>query len=857
MSAVTATLNQNTNRLPDLTEPFPDGLLQVVALGDRAFRVRFQPKGGAADMPPSPILFNSPETSRLSKTKRDGRAILQLPFIRCELDSGSGRLSFFDRDGHLMLSEAVAGRRLTKSRLGDDIVFVAEQTFESPQDENLYGTGCFQDGALDIRGLPRRLTQVNSQISLPFMISGRGYGLLWHNQGMSELNPPAHHATLSIRTTGEAHVDSVSTSAGGAEVTRRLATFEGEIAVETAGRHAFLLDIGRKMGSRYRVDIDGETRVDFTNLWLPPTMSFFAELAPGTHRVTVEANDTDAPSLYYGPVADTTVWRSPVADAIDYVVIAGPAMDDIMATYRDLLGATPMLPLWAYGYVHCRERFHSSDEIIETLDEFRRRRLPVDVMVQDWQYWGKYGWNAMRFDEDHYPDPAALVRELHSRNARLMLSVWSRIGRDTELGREFARRNFYIPDTEWVDFFNPEAVAFYCSSQEEQLGRFGIDAWWQDATEPENDDLLGRMTAAGRGEYVRAIYPLQVTRAVHDSRRSVDPDDRVMILTRCAFLGQQRYGAVTWSGDVGHDWETLKRQIPAGLNMAAAGYPYWTVDAGGFFRPGEGQYTDPAYHERFLRWFQYATFLPMQRVHGFETNTEFWRYGEGVETISRQYLELRYRLLPYIYSMASETSRSGVPMMRPLVFDFAQDKRALNEAHSYMFGRSLHVAPVVEAGAQEWPVYLPESKGGWFDLWTGEHRAGGKVYNVATPIEQIPLHGRAGTILPLGPVLQSTVEATNQTVDLYVFPGRDATFELYEDDGLSNGYETGEFAIIPLRWDDRRGEIQFGERQGHFAGMRTERRFVVRRVGLGATPMTQTEGVTIDYSGVLIQRVLA
>ncbi len=611
------------------------------------------------------------------------------------------------------------------------------------------------------------------------------------------------------------------------------------------------------MGSRYRVDIDGRTCVDFTNLWLPPTMSFFAELTPGTHRVTVEANDTDLPSLFYGPVDDRTVWRSPVADAIDYIVIAGPAIDDIMATYRDLLGATPMLPLWAYGYVHCRERFRSSDELIATLDEFRRRKLPVDVMVQDWQYWGKYGWNAMRFDEDHFPDPAALVSDVHRRNARLMLSVWSRIGRETELGKEFARRDFYIPDTEWVDFFNPEAVAFYCASQEDGLGRFGIDAWWQDATEPENDDLVGRMTAVGRGEHVRLTYPLQVTRAVYESRRSIAPDDRVMILTRCAFLGQQRYGAVTWSGDIGHDWETLRRQIPAGLNMAAAGYPYWTVDAGGFFRPGDGQYTDPAYRERFLRWFQYATFLPMLRVHGFETNTEFWRYGERVETISRHYLELRYRLLPYIYSLASETSRSGVPMMRPLVFDFAADARALDEAHSYMFGCAIHVAPVVAASVKEQPVYLPESEGGWFDLWTGEHRIGGKVHDVATPLEQIPLHGRAGTILPLGPVLQSTVEATNEVIDLYVFPGRDAAFDLYEDDGLSNDYETGESAIIPIRWDDRRGEIALGERQGNFTGLRTARRFVVRRVAPGVAPMTRAEGVTIDYSGTALRHVLA
>jgi len=774
---------------------------------------------------------------------------LALPFIKCELETASGQMRFFDGEGHLILAEAVAGRHLSESRLGDEVVHIAEQRFESPADERIYGTGCFQDGALDIRRLPRRLTQVNSQISLPFILSSRGYGLLWHNRGMAEFNMPANRLALAEVSKGGSQVDNVTTISGNAEVTRRLATFEGTLTVEAGGRHAFLLDIGRKMGSRYRVDIDGITCVDFTNLWLPPTMSFFADLAPGDHRVTVEANDTDAPSLFFGAAEDQTVWRAPVADAIDYIVIAGPAADDIMGAYRDLLGATPVLPRYAYGYVHCRERFHSTDEIIETLDEFRRRRLPVDVMVQDWQYWGKHGWNAMRFDEDHYPDPALLVRELHDRQARLMLSVWSRVGRDTELGKEIARRGFYIPDTEWVDFFNPEAVAFYCASQEEGLGQYGIDAWWQDATEPENDDLDGRMTAAGRGERIRLIYPLQVTRAVWESRRAIVPDGRVMILTRCAFLGQQRYGAVTWSGDVGHDWETLKRQIPAGLNMAAAGYPYWTVDAGGFFRPGDGQYTDPAYRERFLRWFQYATFLPMLRVHGYQTNTEFWRYGEEVETVSRQYLELRYRLLPYIYAMAAETSRTGAPLMRPLVFDFAHDPRALDQAHSYMFGRALHIAPVFEPGVGDWPVYLPESEGGWFDLWTGEQRVGGQEHLVPTTLDRIPLHGRAGSILPVGPVLQSTADAGNDTIDLYVFPGRDATLDLYDDQGLDNGYETGSSSIIPMTWDDEAGQLTIGERRGSFPGMHGERRFVVHCVGPGASPMIAGSGQSVSYSG--------
>ena len=835
------------HRAPDYVQQFPAGVLKVFGLGSSAFRVRFEPQP-APELPGDPILAHEPAAIALEQSGSGGTVSLRLASISCEIGA-DGRLRFLDRDGRCLLSEAVGGRRLSQSRLGRDTVYEVEQAFESPADEHLYGTGCFQDGALNVRGLPRRLTQVNSQISLPFVLSSEGYGLLWHNRGMSEFNPPEHFARLDRQSTGGEQVENVTTTSGNAEVVRRLATFHGRIEVDRTGRHAFMLDIGRKMGSHYRVEIDGRTCVDFTNLWLPPTMSFFADLAAGEHDVVVEANDTDAPGLCYGPIKDTSVWRSSVADAIDYVVIAGPRADDVMGTYRELLGATPMLPIWLYGYVHCRERFHSSDEIIETLDEFRRRKLPVDVMVQDWQYWGKYGWNAMRFDEEHYPDPALLVRELHRRNARLMLSVWARVGRDTELGQEIARRGFYIPDTDWIDFFNPEAVRFYCDTQNERLGQYGIDAWWQDATEPENDDLVGRQTAVGSGEYVRLTYPLQVTRAVYESRRAAAPDERPAILTRSAFLGQQRYGAVTWSGDIGHDWETLRRQIPAGLNMAAAGYPYWTVDAGGFFRPGPGQFDDPGYRERFLRWFQYATFLPMLRVHGYQTDTEFWRYGEQVETISRRYLELRYRLLPYIYGMAAETARTGVPLMRPFVFDFPDDAQALDQAHSYMFGRAIHVAPVTEPGAGIWPVYLPRSEGGWYDLWTGEHCEGGSFRDVAASIEQIPLHARAGSVLPLGPVLQSTAEATNEQIDIFVFPGRDAAFDLYEDQGLDNTYETGACAIIPLRWKDASNRLEIGDRSGAFDGMAANKRFVVHRVGPSVSPLRANAGRELSYSG--------
>jgi len=829
----------------------PQGTLRVTALSAQALRVRIVPPGSATQEPaPSLALMPGLAPPPMKRISDSGLTRLELPAIHCEVEDATGTLRFFDRHGTALLEEAPGSRRLTPSRLGDEAVFIAEQAFESPAGERLYGTGCFQDGAMDLRGHPRRLTQVNTQISLPFMLSSRGYGLLWHNTGMAELNTPEQAVALEpmgAESSGE--VVDVTTTTGNAQVVRNRGRFEGSFRTEAAGRFAFLLDVGRPMASRHSVQIDGKSCVEFSNMWLPPTVGFVVELPAGDHRVRVQADEHDAPSLHFGAVGARTTWRSPVADAIDYVVIAGPSADEVLEGYREISGATPMMPRWAYGYIHCRERFHSSAEIVDTLREFRRRKLPVDVMVQDWQYWGRHGWNAMRFDEAAYPDPAALVRELHGMNARFMLSVWARIARDTELGRAAAGGGHYIAQTDWIDFFDRKAAAFYWQNQRERLLKLGIDAWWQDATEPENDDLVGRQTAAGRGERVRLAYPWYVTRAVYEGQRQALPNQRVMILTRSAFPGQHRHAAATWSGDIGNDWDTLARQIPAGLNMAAAGYPYWTVDAGGFFRPGDAQYTDKAYHERLIRWFQYATFLPLQRVHAYMTNTEFWRYGDRVETVARQYLELRYRLLPYLYGLAHEVHAKGSPIMRPLVFDFPQDARALDQAHSYMFGRALHVAPVLAPQVSTWPVYLPQSAGGWVDFWTGERRAGGRTHDVASPLERIPLHLRAGTILPLGPVLQSTAEATGEVTDLHVVPGRDGSCELYEDGGLDYAYEKGAFSVIRIRWDDERRLLRLSSPRGRFDGMRKTRRFRLHLVGPGAPPLRSAPQHELVYTG--------
>ena len=619
----------------------------------------------------------------------------------------------------------------------------ATLAFKSPKDECLYGLGQFQDGYSNIRGLSRRLTQVNTQISIPMLLSSKGYGVLWNNYGLTEFNPCEKSVRLVKRAgVGESEVVDVTSTEGGKREIRERHIFEASIHIDEEGDYALLLDVGQKMARRHNLAIDGQSVIEMQNLWLPPTASKIVRLTKGNHQLSAELTKEDQPVLYYNKVKDETTFRSPVADAVDYTVFVGTP-DEIIATYRELTGECPQMPEWALGYIHCRERFHSSDEILQTANRFQSEQLPVSVIVQDWQYWGKHGWNSMQFDEDNYPNPKVLTDSLHKMGIKLMLSVWSKIDKNSEVGQEMEVGNHYIPGTDWIDFFNPDAAAAYWKNFKQRLLPLGIDAWWQDATEPENDDLVGRMVNKGKwtGEQVRNVYPLLVNKTVYEGLIAAGKEP--MILTRCGFAGIQRYGSAMWSGDVGNDWETFRRQITAGLGMQAAGIPWWTYDAGGFFRP-QNQYTDTAYIERMLRWIETSVYLPLMRVHGYMSNTEPWNYGKEAQDVIAQCLKERYQLLPYIQRCAKAVSEEGGTLMRPLVFDFSGDGEALKQKYEYMFGPALLISPVTEPGVTSWQTYLPKNEGGWTDYRTGKHYDGGQY--VTTPVTKayIPVFIRAG-----------------------------------------------------------------------------------------------------------------
>ncbi len=617
----------------------------------------------------------------------------------------------------------------------------AKLAFVSPEDEFLYGLGQFQDGYSNVRGLSRRLTQVNTQISIPMLLSNKGYGILWNNYGLTEFNPCDLSVALERREgQGASEVVNVTTTEGNRREVRQRNLYEATIDVAEAGDYALLLDVGQKMARRHNLLIDGKTVIEIQNTWLPPTASAIVHLTAGKHQLTAELSRGDKPVVYYKKVNNETVFRSPIANAVDYTVFVGTP-DEIIASYRYLTGECPPMPTWALGYIHCRERFHSSDEILQTAKRFRKEEMPISVIVQDWQYWGKYGWNSMQFDEQYYPDPKALTDSLHQMDIRLMVSVWSKIDKNSEVGRQMVAGNYYIPGTDWIDFFNPEAASAYWKHFNQRLVPLGIDAWWQDATEPENDDLVGRRVNNGRwaGELVRNVYPLLVNKTVYEGLMKAGKEP--MILTRCGFPGIQRYGSALWSGDVGNDWEAFRRQITAGLGMQAAGIPWWTYDAGGFFRPGD-QYNNQDYIERMLRWIQTSVYLPLMRVHGYMSNTEPWNYGEEAQRLFKVSLQERETLQPYIKACAERVSKEGYTLMRPLVFDFADDPQALRQKYEYMFGPSLLVSPITEPGVTEWKTYLPKSEGGWEEIHTAEHFEGGQTVTTKVHKEFIPVFAR-------------------------------------------------------------------------------------------------------------------
>jgi len=803
------------------------GSMRIEVCGERVVHVIASPTS-EIPLPKVPVVTQPCRAASLQvKVGRTGTTLLT-PAITVAVNTATGALSFSSVDGNAVLTEpSQGGKAFDVPSSAESKTWQIQQTFLSPSDEALYGLGQHQEGIFDVRGVPIRLHQANTNISIPFLLSSKGYGLLWNNPSLTDFNPADQAIAIDPKTTS------------------------GKFTTAAKGVYGFLLSSDNR--DRLSLRVDGQPVIDLENIWTPSSASGVMTLDANKEYDVSAQGGPGGVQLSVRPPQDTTTFRSEVGQAIDYYFFYGPDLNRVISQYRALTGEAPLFPKWAYGYWQCRERYHSQQEILDTAAEFRKRQIPVDVLVQDWQYWGKYGWNATKFDEDNYPQPKEMLDQLHANELHMMISVWSRFGEDTDVYKRMKAHDFLVPGTVWTDFFNPAAQSAFWSALKEGIFQDGMDAWWMDASEPEFDVLKGKQTFLGSGESVRNAYPLYVTKAIYEGQRASTDRKRVVILTRSAFAGQQRNAAASWSGDISANWLTLRRQISAGLSFSMSGMPYWTSDIGGFFRPKD-QYTSEAYHELLIRWFEYGTFCPVFRVHGYQSNAELWNYGPQVENILTEYDQLRYRLLPYIYSTAWGVTKKGESLMRSLPLEFSSDPGARAISDQFLFGPALLISPVTTEGAKQRTLYLPAGSS-WVDFWTGKRVKGGQTINAEAPLDLLPIYAKAGSIVAFGPERQYA-SAKAEPIEVRIFAGADADFTLYEDEGDNYNYEHDAYSVISIHWDDKAGTLTIGDRHGSFPGMLEHRTFHVLRVtdghGVGIAPAKPDASVEFDGKSVKV-----
>lgn len=574
-----------------------------------------------------------------------------------------------------------------------------------------------------------------------------------------------------------------------------------------------------------------------------------------------------------------------LGDLADYYFMYGASSAGVVAQMRDLTGQSPMIPLWGFGYMQSRERYKTQFETVEVLKKYRDLKVPIDGIIQDWQYWGKdSNWNAMQFNETTFPRPQEMVDSIHKMNGKLMIVAWPGFGPLTNQYKEYSEKNMLIRFDTWppksgttpYDVYNPEARDIYWNYLNKGVFSKNTDAWWLDSTEPDHINVkpadFEQPTHLGSYNSVINAFPLQHIKGVYENQRKTTSAKRVFILTRSAFAGQQRYGANSWSGDVVSTWETLQNQVPAALNFSMSGLPYWNADIGGFFLwryNGHNALKLKSYHELYMRWLQFGTFTPMMRSHGTDAPREIYQFGKRGDRsfdVIEKYIKLRYRLLPYIYSTAWEVTSGAGTFMRPLVMDFPNDAKVQNLTDQYFFGASVMVAPVLKSmyvtrandketesysEIKSREVYLPAGSV-WYDFWTGEKLQGGKTVSKQAPIDIMPLYVKAGAILPFGPDVQYSTQKKWDKLEIRIYRGADGKFVLYEDENDNYNYEKGMYATIAFEWNDKNNTLTIGQRNGKFPGMLNSRTFNIVLVdtvnGTGDKPAASVTK-SLKYSG--------
>ena len=740
-------------------EPQSDGALIVLKTGflrfqvcrDSIVHVIFSLDRSVPEHPDNLVIKKSWPTAEFSLRTDDPKTItLTTARLKIEVTRADSSVIFYDSSGRKLTQEN--SRTLTPVEVNSEKTLHSER-FVNMWDtqEAFYGLGQHQGGVWNYRGEAVDLSQDNTNISIPLLLSSNGYAIFWNNGSRSRFNNRFVHA------------------------------------------------------------------------------------------------------MYLS---------SEVSDSLDYYFFYGPDFDPLIADYRELTGGVPLFGKWAYGYWQCKNRYDSQKELLDIAGKYRDLHIPLDNIVQDWFWWNIMGEPVFN---KNYPDPKGMIDGLHAKNVHLMISVWPYFRPGSPVYEDMDKRGFFVAktvapsfhpvDQALYDAFNPEARKYYWSLMNNALFKIGADAWWLDTTEPETEAretnilVTNEVDRGQNGARYANEFPLMTTTAVYQGQREASDKKRVFILSRSAYAGEQRNASAVWSGDVDPNWETFRRQIPAGLNYSVSGLPYWTTDIGGFVSANPD---DPAYRELYIRWFQFGTFCPIFRAHGTRTTNqnEMWSYGPEAQKILTAYDKLRYRLMPYIYSLAWKTTSEGYTIMRPLVMDFREDVRAQNIGDQFLFGPAILVNPITEPAASARHLYLPDAK--WYDFWTGDAMQGGRFFNVPVSIERMPLYIRAGSILPLGPDVEYASEKAADPIELRIYPGANGSFTLYEDENDSYNYEHGAYATIPISWDDASRTLTIADRSGSFPGMLQSRTFrvvfVTKNHGT-AGELTAPADKTVQYSG--------
>ncbi|GAF03807.1 alpha-xylosidase [Saccharicrinis fermentans DSM 9555 = JCM 21142] len=738
-----------------------------------------------------------------------------------------GTIEYQDSKGETLLAET---RALSYIKPDAQVGNRVSQAFEAG-DEALYGLGQFQSGIMNWKNVPVRLQQYNQEIAIPFLVSTKGYGIYWHNYSLTDVNEPQNEISFgALGTVNGAEDDHVVPEDGEKENVAAYAikknvdkNIRETIFTPTqTGEYTFevLSDHNGRMRGEVNLSIDGDDIVNYSTIWMPRRYAGKKYLEAGkSYKVVFQNTGAKIPGrvFYNEPDYNKTVFSSSQGNRVDYYVVQGENPAEVIAQYQKLTGKAPLFPKSAYGFWQCRERYHNQKELLENAHEMRKRKIPFDNIVQDWFYWPK-GTKGPEWDRKKYPNPKAMVDELKDLNLKLMVSVWPEV-KNTKLEEKYELAK--IESSNYVDIYDPEIRERFYRMLSDSMFHLGVNSIWLDGTEPEGVTNSKVNTAIGPYERVQNPYSLEVTRAMYEGRRKEFPNERVFNLTRSAYAGQQRYGATSWSGDVEASWEQFSEQIAAGLNFTMAGIPYWTHDIGGFFRDSksinatyDSQYTNSEYIELLTRWFQFGTFSPVFRIHGYVSETEIWRYSQEFEEMARKFIDLRYQLMPYIYSEAWKVTNESHLLMSPLVYYFPEDKNTWGIKDQLFFGESMMVSFVTEYKQRTKDVYLPE--GDWYNFWTNEKVKGNVTMTVEAPFNSTPIFIKAGSIIPMGPKIQYATQETDEPTCIKIYPGKDASYTLYFDDSESYDYENGVFAELLISYSESDKSVKIEKGRGNY-----------------------------------------